>query len=293
MTRPYDLPSFTAINCFEAAARNLSFKAAARELNVTPAAVSQQIKALESELAQMLFHRQHRGVDLTEAGAVLFVAVQRGFEGIAGAVHEIRGRTKVEDVVIHATTAISTFWLTPQISAFWRHYPEMVISQVVSDVELTEDRVDLSFRYGPIPEDGGEYIPLFDDMIVAAGSKDFAARFPTASVADLARAPLIYLSTHRQEWTGWKDWLSAFGVEAHIGKRSTVNNFMIALQLAQDGVGAVLCWERQVGTLLEKKVLVPLVPERLPSPHAFYLQVHSRASEEARFLAEWISRQPF
>jgi DNA-binding transcriptional LysR family regulator len=130
-------------------------------------------------------------------------------------------------------------------------------------------------------------------MIVAAGSEDFASRYPMTSVADLAKVPLIYLSSLRPEWTGWKDFLPAFGVEAHIGKRSTVNNFMIALQLAQDGVGAVLCWERQVGTLLEKKALIRLVPERLPSPHTFYLQVHARASDEARFLADWVSRQPF
>ncbi|TGT51825.1 LysR family transcriptional regulator, partial [Mesorhizobium sp. M2E.F.Ca.ET.166.01.1.1] len=78
MPRPYDLPSMTALICFEAAARNESFKTAARELNVTPAAVSHQIKALESDLKCDLFLRRSRGVELTEKGAFLFVALQRG-----------------------------------------------------------------------------------------------------------------------------------------------------------------------------------------------------------------------
>ncbi|SHJ17081.1 DNA-binding transcriptional regulator, LysR family [Palleronia salina] len=291
VSRPYALPSFTSLSCFEAAARNNSFKAAAAELNVTPAAVSHQIKALEAEMAQPLFRRQHRGVELTEAGAFLFVAVQRGFEGISGAVREIRGRPEGEDVIIHATTAVSAFWLTPQISHFWSHHPETVVSQVVSDVEPMEDRVDLSIRYGPIPDDDGTYVTLFTDNIVAVGSKEFARRYAVASVADLAAAPLVHVTTRRVEWTGWKDWLGAFGVEAQTGKRTTVNNFMIALQLAQDGVGAVLGWERLIGTLLEQEALVPLVPDHLVSPHPFYLQIHPRASAEARFVAEWIARQ--
>ena len=75
----------TALICFEAAARNASFKKAAQELNVTPAAVSHQIKALESDLACSLFQRHHRGVEITEKGVLLFVAIRRGFEAISEA----------------------------------------------------------------------------------------------------------------------------------------------------------------------------------------------------------------
>ena len=69
--RFYDLPSLNTLAAFETAARNLSFKMAASELNVTPGAVSHQIKALESELDVVLFQRKHRGVELTESGIML------------------------------------------------------------------------------------------------------------------------------------------------------------------------------------------------------------------------------
>ena len=75
MPKPYDLPSLGDLACFEAAARNLSFKVASSELNVTPAAVSHRIKALEQALGQPLFNPDYRGVELTEAGALLFVAL--------------------------------------------------------------------------------------------------------------------------------------------------------------------------------------------------------------------------
>ena len=133
MPRPYDLPSLGDLSCFEAAARNLSFKAAASELNVTPAAVSHRIKALEREVGQPLFNRHYRGVELTEAGALLFVSLQRGFEGISESVARIRSRHDRSGVSIAATTAMSGLWLTPRLAAFWKAHPGVAISQMIED----------------------------------------------------------------------------------------------------------------------------------------------------------------
>lgn len=288
MAGPYDLPSMTALVCFEAAARHQSFKQAASELNVTPAAVSHQIKALETELARPLFRRHHRGVELTEVGAFLFVALRRGFENLSEAVADIRGRAEHEDVVVQATTAVSSFWLTPQISAFWKSYPGVVVSQIVSDVDSTRAGVDLSIHYGPVPDDGADYLLLFRDRIMALGSPAYAAQHRLDSLADLRAAPLIHLTMEDASWTGWGDWFAALGQGAPTGRRVTVNNYMIALQMAQDDVGAVLGWDGLVGPLLASGRLVDLVPERVSSPHPFYLKIHPRASKEARVFCDWL-----
>src|SRR5690554_3383497 len=103
----------SALVAFEAAARHVGFKAAARELNVTPAAISHQVKALETELRCQLFHRNHRGVELTETGAYLLVALQRGFEAMGDAVDQLRRRSNRASVTIAVTTAVSSLWLTP------------------------------------------------------------------------------------------------------------------------------------------------------------------------------------
>jgi DNA-binding transcriptional LysR family regulator len=294
MTRPYDLPSMTALGCFEAAARNLGFKAAASELNVTPAAVSHQIKALETDLGQPLFRRQHRGVDLTETGAYLFVALQRGFEGISDAVTDIRGRSEDEDVVIQATTAMSAFWLTPQISRFWRSHPDIGVSQIVSDAPPAGGRADLSIHYGEIPCNGGACRHLFRDNILALGTPDYAAQQGIGGLDDLLNAPLIHVTAEDRHWTGWADWFAATGHGTPCGRRLAVNNYMIALQMAQDSLGAVLGWDGLVRPLLARGALVELVPRRVPSPYGFYLRVHSGASDKARLFGDWLvaSQQP-
>ena len=83
--RGKDLPPLGGLAVFEAAARHLSFQEAARDFNVTPGAVSRQIKALETELGCALFLRVHRGVRLTPEGEALSIAVGEGFAQIAKA----------------------------------------------------------------------------------------------------------------------------------------------------------------------------------------------------------------
>lgn len=292
MARPYDLPSLTALVCFEAAARHQSFKAAARELNVTPAAVSHQIKALESELERPLFRRQHRGVDLTETGAYLFVALQRSFQGMSEAIREIRGASGSEDVIVQATTAVSAFWLTPRISTFWRSRPDIVVSQIVSDVAAPSGRSDLSIHYGTMPQDDDGYRLLFRDDIVALGTPAYASAHRIRTVDDLVAAPLVHVVAEDTDWTGWPEWLAFLGQPAPSGRRVRVNNHMIALQLARDGVGAALGWTGLIGPLLDSGELVQLVPDRMPSPHAFYLRVQRGASPEARLFRDWLVALP-
>lgn len=280
----------TSFICFEAAARHASFKKAAQEMNVTPAAISHQIKALENDLGCELFLRRSRGVDLTEKGAFLFVALQRGFETISDAIAQIRSRPDAVDVTIRTTTAFSSLWLTPKISAFWRIHPTITISQFVSDVPGTSSRCDLSVHYSNPPDDDVEYRKLFQDRIVALGTPGFAAEHGITRVEDLLRAPLIHSNSEDNDWTTWADWLQAIGRPAPTGRSFYVNNYMIALQAAQDDVGAVLGWDGLVGSLMQDGRLVQLVPDSIPSPVAFHLKIHPRATPKARLFADWLVR---
>ncbi len=289
MPSPYDLSSMTALICFEAAARHLSFKKAAEEMNVTPAAVSHQIKALEGDLGCSLFQRRHRSVEMTEKGAFLFIAMQRGFEAISEAVGQLREHPEMVDVTIRATTAVSSLWLTPKIAAFWKLHPSITISQIVSDVPARSGRGHLSVHYGDPGEEEGECRILFQDHIVAIGTPGFAAEYGISRVDDLLRAPLIHLSGEETGWTTWADWFAALARPAPKGRSFHVNNYMIALQAAQDDVGAVLGWDGLVENLMQDGRLVRLVPESMPSPMAFYLKVHPKASPKARLFADWLA----
>ena len=78
------LPPLNSLKAFEVAARRGGFVAAAEELNVTPAAVSHQVKTLESYLDIELFRRLPRGLELTESGRELLPELSRGFDHFAG-----------------------------------------------------------------------------------------------------------------------------------------------------------------------------------------------------------------
>ncbi len=291
MQRPYDLSSMTALLAFEAAARHGSFKLAAQELNVTAAAVSHQIKALETDLGSTLFRRQHRGVELTQDGKTLVASLQRGLETISEAVTHARARPDTADVTISTTTAVSALWLTPRITAFWRTQPDITVSQIVSDVPAGVGRTDLSIFYADRRSETADDRKLFPDRILALGAPGFAAEHGIARLRDLLEAPLIHSGEEAAGWTTWDDWFAGLGLPSPRGRRFNVNNYMIALQAAQDGVGAVLGWERLVHNLLQDGKLVPLFDNHIPAPQPFHLRVHSHASTRARLFADWLVKQ--
>ncbi len=291
-SRPYTLPPMGTLVSFEAAARTVSFKQAAKELNVTPAAISHQIKALEQELQCKLFRRHHRGVELTESGAYLLVALQRGFEGINEAVTQLRGQRDRSAVTIRSTTAVSSLWLTPRLAQFWKTYGHISVAQVVSDQGTDGSDCDLSIHYGDLARATGRCRALFHDRIMALGSPRFAQQHAITEVADLARVPLIHLDAPESDWTDWHAWTKALGFTGDLGSAHRVNNYVIALQAAQDDMGAVLGWEGLTSELLEAGKLIKLLPETISSPLDFYVQLHNQSSDRAALVFDWLTQTP-
>ena len=109
------------LRAFEVAARHLSFSAAATELNVTPAAVSQQVRLLEQRLGEQLFARHARGLRLTRAGETLVPACRESFERLDGALAELFGRRRRDQLVMRVALGFARQWLLGRIAAFSRH----------------------------------------------------------------------------------------------------------------------------------------------------------------------------
>lgn len=286
--RPYDLPALNALVSFEAAARHDGFKPAATELNVTPAAISHQVKALEADLGTALFRRHHRGVELTEAGAYLMVALQRSFEGMSDAISQLRSQPSPTMVTIQCTTAVSSLWLTPRLSRFWKSHANVPVTQQVSDVDARGRNCDLSIHYGDMAGEDAPCHLLFRDRISALASPAFAARHPVARIDDFARIPLIHLDSPLTGWTTWGDWCGAMGYVGKLRHGFQVNNYVIALQAAQDDVGAVLGWGGLTERLVSEGRLVKLWPDDIASPLDFYIKVHPNATDRARLFCDWL-----
>ena len=219
---------------------------------------------------------------------LLLVTLQRGFEQISDGVAQIRARPETEAVSIHVTTAMSSLWLTPRLAQFWKAHGNVPVSQIVSDVPETRMRTDLKLLYGDLSQETGDCRLLFRDDIVALASPEFAARHRIAQVSDLADLPLIHFSAEWQRWTGWDDWSAALGYRGGLGGGLRVNNYSIALQAAQDGMGVVLGWEALTGALIRSGALVQVLEEAMEAPMVYYIKARPNAPARALLLRDWL-----
>ncbi len=197
--RPYNFPSLNGLAAFEAAGRHMSFTAAASELNVTPGAVSKQIKQLESEVGTKLFVRLHRSLDLTAEGAVLLETLRESFSRISkpssgsmqpqGEERQHRFDKRLCPVLADAAAG-RILEGTPGHRRRSRHFrprPRPLVH-----------RVDLRIRYGTPPFENEEASKLFDDRIIAVASETYLAGREVETLTDLAARQLLSV----EAWTG-------------------------------------------------------------------------------------------
>jgi LysR family glycine cleavage system transcriptional activator len=271
--RPYDLPSLTTLAAFEAAARHASVKRAARELNVTPGAVSRQVKALETDLGVMLFTRVHRGLELTAEGMELAGVLGRGFAQAAETCRRLREKGDTPSLTLGASTAVAGLWLIPRIGRFWREHPEITVNHVISDepADMRRGDVDLWIRYGQGPWRGETAVRLFGDRLFPVCGPGFAREHAAVTPEELPALPLLRLKGVDPGWPDWEDWLDWAGVRHGPLTGRSVNNYTILVQAARDDQGVALGWERLVRPLLERGVLTRLTDLAFDSPAAYFL----------------------
>ncbi|HEY0438147.1 MAG TPA: LysR substrate-binding domain-containing protein [Phenylobacterium sp.] len=210
MADPLASIPLSAIRVFEAAARLLSFTGAARELGMTQAAVSFQVKALERRLDQPLFRRLAREVALTPAGERLARASAEAMTALRGAVSDISDQG--EGVL--AITTMQTFaerWLAPRIGGFQVTHPKIAVRVDTSNqiVDLLRGEADVAVRAGDGVWPEMEAIPLFRSSLVALGPPQAVSRLGAAPrPVDLLTAPRVGTAAE------WALWFAAAGVPA-------------------------------------------------------------------------------
>ncbi len=146
------LPSLSSLRAFDAVARTGSFSEAARTLNVTHAAISQQVRGLEQELGIPLAQRAGRSIVLTDAGASLALALRDGFNAIAGGVDDLRTKSAQRGLRVATTPFIVDALIMPRLSEFWAKHPgiEIALQPSVTYVDLVAEGYDLAVRAAPI-----------------------------------------------------------------------------------------------------------------------------------------------
>ena len=287
------LPSLNALRAFEAAARTGSVSAAARQLAVTPGAVSHQIKLLEEDLGLRLLERSGRSVVPTVAGEAGLTSLTVAFEQLRAGVEAMRRAANPSTLVVSVAPSFASAWLLPRLDRYWARAPEVDV-RVETKWGLTDFRigsVDLAIRFG-----AGGYPGLFERQLL--DEEYFPVCAPEladslAVPADLAEHMLIHIdSDNWADYPTWRMWLRAAGVEDRVdferGPHFVISE--LALKAARDGQGVTLGSTALVADDLRRGRLVRPFPLSVVAPLGYHLVAPKQNLERpvVRGFIDWL-----
>lgn len=283
-----NIPSLTALRAFAATAELRSFSQAARVLNVTHAAVAQQVRALEDQLGRPLVQREGRGVSLTTDGEQLAEAVGEGFGAIQRGLEALRAGEADRPVRVTLTASFAAQWLMPRLKDFWHQYPDIGLSLHPDSkvVDLHRERMDLAIRYGNGDWPGVETTYLTSARLVIAGAPSLIGDHdPT--VPEMAEMDWVLA----RNWAEQDAYLRQLGLEPTTLSSTDISSEELALAAARQGLGLVV----ESVALIESDVaegrlrIVHESREKLPAYFIVVLPGPKRAA--ARAFLKWLKSQ--
>ena len=283
------IPSLNWLRVFEAAARKQSFSGAAQILNMSPAAVSQQIKALETHLKAQLFERGPRTVTLTDSGASFLPVVRQSLASMETTAASLFGHEGASSVTIQATLIFATSWLAPRLPAFARAHPDIELHLMggYRDTDIDREGPDLYIVYGGTARSWGHSDPLFGETIYPVATPEIAATIDAPT--DLLEHRIIEISTHRASWSQLLEILGLPGLAA--ARSCFADTSEIALEMAAAGYGIALARAPATDRRVEGHGLVRCLdgPD-LQGDEAYHLIYRSPAalSPAARRFRDWL-----
>ena len=292
MASRYTRIPLNALRVFEATATRLSFAEAAEALNVTPAAVSQQIRVLEDYVQiPLLRRRRGRTVELTLEGAQLLHAVQHGLDILLEALGELRNSTA--SGALHVSTLASTLqkWLALRLHRLNEQHPELQLSWHTSQqaVDFARDSVHAAIRFGPGPYADMYAQPLMDEWSVIVASPSVVRRHGTLDDRrDLAGLPLLHAK--HEPWSHWqqKKMKSAATTTAAV-----IDDSVSVLAAAVEGLGyAVARWTLAAADIDSGRLVLASTRVK-PSPwrHWFVCPAAYRDVPKVAALRDWLAAE--
>lgn len=232
------MPSLTSLRAFAATAELRSFSQAARALNVTTAAVAQQVRGLEAHLGLSLVQRDGRGMSLTDDGAQLSAALSDGFAAFLRGLDALRSGGVDRPVRVTLTASFAAQWLMPRLRDFWARHPEIGLSLHPDSrvVDLHRDGFDVAIRYGLGAWPGVEARFLASARLVVAGAPSLLGDRSVPDRAGMARADWILAAN----WPEQDDYLRSLGLDPAALSRTDFANEELSIAAAREGLGLVV-----------------------------------------------------
>lgn len=233
-----------ALRAFDAAARHMSFKHAADDLSVTPAAISQQIRSLEDFLGVELFRRTNRSLILTEAAQLSLAPLKEGFEKMESAVDILTDSKSSTVIKVSVSPSFASKWLVPRLASYYARRPDAIvkISATMQVTDFQADDMDIAIRYGLGNYEGLHSEEILRETIFPVCSPNLLEGKAATPCAVLEHTLIHDDSTVEDESAmSWAMWLKAAGVKAPDGMPALhFNTHALAIEAAVAGRGIAL-----------------------------------------------------
>jgi len=283
------LPSTSMLMALDAAARAGSFTAAARELNLTQGAISRQISALEDQLDVILFERAGKTVLLTEAGRIYAREIGVALQTIRNA--SLNAMTNPLSGILNLAIlpTFGTRWLMPRFPSFLKEHPNITVNFVtkLTTFDFHEENLQAAIHYGQPDWPDAISTFLMGEEVLPVCSPGFLEENPLSHPGDLARLPLLQLTTRPD---AWDNWFRSNKIDPPQEQGMAFEQFSIIAQAAVAGLGVALLPKFLIQSELDRKELVVILNMPTKSEDGYYLVTPADKSEHAPVTAlrEWL-----
>ena len=287
------LPSLNFLHTFESVARHLSFTNAAKELFVTQAAVSHQIKALEDYLGVKLFYREKRKVFLSDEGQKLLPSVVSGLQGIADSLENIRNYDSEDTIVVGVGSSFSANWLVHRLGAFYQKFPEVNLHLKIfnNESDFNSGGTDMAVVWGIGDWQGLMCEKLMVVEFTPVCSPELIKKtHPLETPEDLIHYPLL----DDPDYDIWQQWLEEAGIpERKYKRRTVIRDANVVIHSTLEGHGIAICAVGIVQEYLDSGRLIRPFDHSITGGGFYYLVYPEKALRKppVRLFKTWLVQE--
>ncbi|UTZ28356.1 LysR family transcriptional regulator [Vibrio campbellii] len=283
-----NLPPLNSLKAFEATARLQSFTKAAEELNVTRAAVSQQVKSLEVYLDATLFERNGAQLNLTQAAHGYLPVVSHVFQSLSAATQHLFSRQQQAQLTLHVAHSFCSQWLMPRLADFHRQHPKISfkVSTTANAMPSNSDIADVEIINGYGEWQSQQAIQLTRENWIVVASPGFLHLNPVRDLADLIRLPKLATGGYQETWQCWLEQQGYQGTSIKL--TGEFEHSLLAIEAAVNQLGVLLVRDFLVEDHLQQGTLVKVGEWSMPSRGAHHMIIRDEEKPHVKAFVDWV-----
>lgn len=291
---PYQMPPLVWLRAFESSARLGNFTNASRELLLTPAAVSYQVRALEQHLGYPLFERAYRSLTLTRLGHTYLPSVSKAFSDLSISTMSVFGTRDRRPVRFRCATSFGHFIMIPRWKAFKELHPDIDLQMITAlwSEELDTESLGLDLRFGDGRWPEGTVELLFNEPIIPVCHPNLALREVGNPLEQIANAPRLDIMGVIDTWENFLDQHNIKCGPRDLGLQ--VDQSISALELAAQGLGHCLVLKSFAQSYLNSGQLVQSCAISMKSQNSHYIVYAGQRNNlpiEAQVFCGWLGNE--